>query len=138
MKENAIAYMYDLDGRFELVYPEYGIRVRAPYAEWAFEAAADIITRMEKTKCEGDIDELEMMKEIGEGGDELSVQIDAAKFESNNRFEIVPQCVISLGNTDYRWVSRNHKIDENSNEFGKRIHDMSLTRNNSFLVNEDN
>lgn len=135
MTDNVLAQVCKLDGRFELVYPEYGIRVRAPYAEWVFEAAADVIRRIEKTKSEGDIDELQLMQEIGEGGDEMAVQIDAIKYENNTRFEVVPQCVVSLGDTDYRWVSRNQNTDE-QHSFGDRIHNMAMTRNNSFLVDE--
>ncbi|MEM7621050.1 MAG: hypothetical protein AAF228_11420 [Pseudomonadota bacterium] len=136
MTDNVLARLNKLDGRFELTYPDYGIRIRAPYAEWVFEAAADIIRRIEKTKTDGDIDELQLMQEIGEGGDEMSVQIDAIKYNKNNRFEVVPQCVVSLGDMDYRWVSRNTQAEEQTS-FGDRIHNMAMTRSNSFLVNEE-
>jgi hypothetical protein len=36
-----------------------------------------------------------------------------------------------MSGVDYRWVAPEAR-EANSNNFGQRLHDMSLTRNNSF------
>jgi hypothetical protein len=121
-----IAYLTRVDQRLELVYPEYGLRLRAAYPEWLFEAASEIIRRIEKTKSQGAIDEVELLAEFGEGEDN-SVSVDILKYESGSRFETVPQCMVTLGDSDYRWVAREARsIDHNS--IGERLHDTLLTR----------
>jgi len=125
MSDN-VAYISKVDAKLELVYPEYGLRLRAPYAEWLFEAAAEIIRRIESTKTQGALDELEMLAEFGEGEDS-SIQVDSLKFESGTRFETVPQCLVTLGETDYRWVGKDAR-GPGFNGIGDRIHDTLLTR----------
>lgn len=121
-----IAYLVRTDKRLELVYPEYGLRLRAAYAEWLFEAAAEIIRRIERTKSQGAIDEMEMMAEFGEdeGG---SVNVDVLKYESGSRFDTVPQCLVTLGDNDYRWVAREVR-NPDANTIGERLHDTLMTR----------
>jgi hypothetical protein len=121
-----LAYLSRSDNRLELVYPEYGLRLRAAYAEWLFEAAAEIIRRIERTKTQGAIDELEMLSEFGE--DEAGgVNMDILKYESGTRFETVPQCLVTLGDADYRWVSREARPADH-NGIGERLHDTLMTR----------
>ena len=121
-----LAYLSRSDQRLELVYPEYGLRLRAPYAEWLFEAAAEIIRRIERTKSVGAIDEREMLAEFGE--EEMSqVDVDVLKYESGARFDTVPQCMVTLGDSDYRWVSRDARQSDR-NSIGERLHDTLLTR----------
>ena len=125
MKEN-VAYLSKIDHRFELTYPEYGLALRGPYAEWLFEAAAEIIQRIEKVKSEGAIQEMEMLAEFG-GAEDASIQIDTLKYEAGTRFETVPQCLVALGEMDYRWVAKEARAP-GDNGIGERIHDMLLTR----------
>lgn len=118
-------------GRYEFSFPELDLTVRGPYVEWVLEAAAEIMAKTEKMRAEGNLDELEMLKEFGEATD---VDVDAAKFEANARFEALPQCVVSLGSLDYRWVAGAKAVVEDAPM--ERIVDMSLTRNDTFLTDE--
>lgn len=118
-------------GRYEFSFPELDLTVRGPYVEWVLEAAAEILAKTEKMRAEGNLDELEMLKEFGEATD---VDVDAAKFAANARFEALPQCVVSLGSLDYRWVATAKREDDEAPM--ERIVDMSLTRNDSFLRDE--
>jgi hypothetical protein len=125
-----LAQLFKRDARFELVYPEYGLTLRAPYAEWLFEAAAEILGRIEKLRVEGTIEELEMIKEF-EDADGIDTQIDAVKYENGNRFDVVPQCLVTMGDIDYRWISAISR-DPQVGKFGQRLHDMSLTRSDNY------
>ena len=137
MSSGAVAYLRQAGNRFELAYPEYGIKIHGPYAEWVLEAAADVIARIEKTKTDGAIEELELMQEFDDQQDN-SIEIDSLKYNAKERFDIVPQCVISMADMDYRWVSKVQRDLTDKNGFGKRLHDMSLTHNDTWLVNESN
>ncbi|MEO1328932.1 MAG: hypothetical protein AAFW46_04660 [Pseudomonadota bacterium] len=117
-------------GRYEFSFPELELCVRGPYAEWVLQAAAEIMAKAEKLRSEGHLDELEMLKEFGEASE---VDVDAAQFEANARFEALPQCVVSLGSLDYRWVAGGQEDDAAPMT---RIVDMSLTRNDTFLRDE--
>ena len=121
-----LAYLVRSDQRLELVYPEYGLRLRAPYAEWLFEAASEIIRRIERTKTQGAIDEQEMLAEFGddEGG---TISVDVLKYESGSRFDTVPQCLVTLGDNDYRWVAKEVR-NPDANAIGERLHDTLMTR----------
>jgi hypothetical protein len=125
-----LAQLFKRDARFEFVYPEYGLTLRAPYAEWIFEAAAEILSRIEKLRIEGTIEELEMIKEF-EDPDTINTQIDTIKYENGNRFDVIPQCIVTMADVDYRWVSPVAR-DPKSNNFGQRLHDMSLTRSDDY------
>jgi hypothetical protein len=120
--------------RFELHYPDYGLTVRGPHVEWVLEAAADIIARFEKTRMESVVDELTMLKEFGEDA-ASDVEIESARYDATARFETVPQCVVTMNEMDYRWVQSAGR-QEGQNGPMERLHDMSLTRSNSFLVNQ--
>lgn len=130
MTNEPLAQLFKRDARFELVYPEYGLTLRAPYAEWLFEAAAEILGRIEKLRIEGTIEELEMIKEF-EDADAIESQIDSVKYENGNRFDVVPQCLVTMGDIDYRWVSAISR-DPKIGNFGQRLHDMSLTRSDNY------
>jgi hypothetical protein len=121
-----IAYLVRVDKRLELVYPEFGLRLRAPYPEWLFEAASEIIRRIEGAKTQGAIDEAEMLAEF-EAEESNPVSLDILKYESGARFETVPQCMVTLGESDYRWVAREARKPD-SNSIGERLHDTMLTR----------
>jgi hypothetical protein len=132
--KDPIATLARNGSRFELHYPEYGLTVRGPYAEWVLAAAADIIARFEKTRMESVVDELIMLKDFGD--DTASeMEIESARYDSNARFETVPQCVVTMNEIDYRWVEKGERA-EGKHAPMERLHDMSLTRSNSFLVNQ--
>lgn len=129
-----IGFLRKSDERYEFCFPELSLVVRGNYVEWVLEAAAEIISRAEKLRSDGRIDELETLAEFGEADE---IEIDSAKFDSNARFEAMPQCVVSMGSMDYHWVSRDGRESANDHLGMRRIHDMSRTRNDTFLANED-
>ncbi|MEM6548600.1 MAG: hypothetical protein AAF713_12760 [Pseudomonadota bacterium] len=123
-----------LGERYEFHFSELGLVVRGSHPEWVLEAAAEIITDVEQVQAEGHLEELKMLTEMGEANE---MDLDDAKFTLTQRFETVPQCIISMGATDYHWVSKPGRSDMiQSKPPVTRLHDMSLTRNNSFLQNE--
>lgn len=119
---------------YEFHYPEHGLIVRGSYAEWVLEAAAEIIAQTEKLGADGHIEELKALAEFGEA-DEM--EIDSAVFDAESRFEKVPQCTVSMGSMDYRWVSPVGRHSDEGEPVIARIHDMSRTRNDTFLKNVD-
>lgn len=121
-------------GRFEFSYPDCDLVVRGPYVEWVLEAAAEIIARTERLRAEGSTEELKMLAELGEPNSDM--ELDAHKYEAKSRFEAVPQCIISMGSNDYRWVQREGR-DAPDHVYVERIVDMSLTRGKNWLSNED-
>lgn len=133
MNKQQIAVLARDGNRFELNFPEYDLIVRGPYIEWVLEAAAEIIAKLEKTKADSAVEELEMLKEFGEM-DNAEIEIDSARYHATTRFETVPQCVVQMNEMDYRWVAREgRRGDENGPV--QRLLDMSLTRNGTFLHN---
>jgi hypothetical protein len=115
--------------RFCLNYPDYDISIRGAYAEWVMMAAAEMIARVEKLKLEGSIDEIELTREFLDAS-EADIQIDSLRYAAIKRFDVIPQCVVTMHNTDYRWVARQEGAMPGAIE---RLVDSSLTRNNSFL-----
>jgi hypothetical protein len=134
VSKDAIACLSKDGRRFELTFPEYGLTVRGPYVEWVLEAAAEIIGKMEQTKAESTVEEMQMLKEFGDSATS-DLEIEAAKYEQSLRFETVPQCVITMNEMDYRWVSKVGRKPDNDTPM-QRLHDISLTRNGSFLLNQ--
>ncbi|MEM0986757.1 MAG: hypothetical protein AAGJ32_10955 [Pseudomonadota bacterium] len=129
-----LAQLRFIAGRFEIVYPEYDLIVRGPYAEWVLHAAAEIIEQTERLKTTGSIEELEILSEFEEGVE--ATDIDAARYEARARFSAVPQCVVSMGANDYRWIHPEGRSDENDS-YVQRLYDQSLTRDpGSWLSDE--
>ena len=124
-----IAQLYKDGNRYALHYPEYQIWIRGAYAEWVLTAGAELIAKIEKLKVEGSIEELEMTREFSETGD-VDIQVDALRYAANSRFEILPQCVVTMHDNDYRWVARSDTTVHGAME---RLLDASLTRTNSYL-----
>jgi hypothetical protein len=123
-------------GRYEFRCHDSGMVVRGDHPEWVLSAAAEMQGVVALRECESRIDELESLCTFGEAE---PVDLDAARYEMKARFEIVPQCLITLGGQDYRWVAsegREKLAPEFDGQPVARVHDMSLTRNDSFLVNE--
>jgi hypothetical protein len=126
-----IGYLRKQDDRYEFHYPELGLVIRGPFAEWVLSAAGEIVAQTAELTQQGTIEELEMMAEFGEVEE---VEVDSARFDATSRFEAVPQCVVSMGRMDYHWVAPEGR-PENSNHLSdslRRIHVMSKTRK-SFL-----
>jgi len=131
-----IAKLTEENGRLEFRCARTGLVVRGDYAEWVLSAAAEMLGTMARRDMEGQIEEAETLVEFGEMS---AVEADAAKWAHKARFEIVPQCTITMGSTEYRWVAPDAE-EVRARDFDghpvKRIHDMALTRNDSFLQNE--
>ena len=119
---------------YEFYYPEHHLVVRGAYVEWVLEAAAELIAQTERMRADGQLEELKVLEEMGEAE---PIELEAAAFDTDQRFEVVPQCVVTMGALDYRWVAPEGR-DPNDTSFPvKRVHDMSKTRNNTFLKNVD-
>jgi hypothetical protein len=123
------------DQTYEFHYGEHGLVIRGAYVEWVLQAAAEVISQTERLRAEGELEELKVLQEMGEAEE---IEVDSAQFDQHSRFEVLPQCLVTMGSLDYRWVSPEGRGEGQSALFpAKRIHDMSLTRNDSFLRNED-
>jgi len=133
----AIGYLKESGGRFEFHFDQLGLVVRGNFAEWVLAAAAEIIKESAKLDTESRIEELKALIEFGEASE---IELDAVKFEIQSRFEILPQCVVTMGTMDYRWAdgeAREKLVKEFDGHTLRRLHDMSMTRNDTFLKNED-
>ncbi|MEL6205338.1 MAG: hypothetical protein AAFR47_08510 [Pseudomonadota bacterium] len=131
-----IAKLTEDNGRVEFRCEKTGLVVRGDYVEWVLVAAAEMLGDMAEKDLASKVDELETLVEFGEA---QPVEVDTARWAHKARFEIVPQCSITMNSTEYRWVAP-VASDVRDAEFGghpvKRIHNMALTRNDSFLDNE--
>lgn len=135
MKE--IGQLVESDGRFEVRIPEMSLIVRGDHPEWVLQAAGEVLMNTAKLESEGRIDELETLVEFEEA---TETEVESAKFEVKQRFEVIPQCLITMGRMDYRWVAsrgREKLAESFDGQPFTRIHDMSLTNSDSFLQNED-
>ncbi len=124
------------NGRVEFRCERTGLVVRGDYVEWVLSAAAEMLGTMALKDAEGRIEEVETLKEFGEASD---IEVSSVKWEHKARFEIVPQCSVTMGKTEYRWVApeaEHLRATEFDGHPVKRVHDMALTRNDSFLTNE--
>lgn len=134
MKE--IGQLYESDGRFEFRAPEHSLIVRGDHPEWVMQAASEVIANTARLTSEGEIDELATLVEFEEA---TEIEVESAKMAMKERFEIIPQCIVSMGRLDYKWVAQQGR-EKLGDEFGdnlyRRIHDMSLTYNDSFVENE--
>ena len=101
------------------------------------QAASDVITNTKKAESESIIDEKATLLEFDEA---TEPEVESAKFILKPRFDIEPQCIVTMGRLDYKWIAREGR-DKMNGEFDgqavRRIHDMSLTMNDSFLKDED-
>jgi hypothetical protein len=69
-------------------------------------------------------------------GEDESIEIDSAQYDRNARFELLPQCVVTMGGLDYRWTAEK-SAPTREGWPAKRIRDMSQTRRRTFLAHED-
>lgn len=114
------------DGRFEFHCPEYDLVIRGRYLEWVLEAASEVIARTEQIKAESKIEEMKLLAEFD--GETTLASIDAATFDARQRFRALPQCVVSMGHDDYRWVHVDGRDDKSAHPCTSRIVDQSATR----------
>jgi hypothetical protein len=132
-----IGSLKEVDGRYEFRHEPSGLVVRGDFYEWVLAAAAEVLATAAKAEDEGRVDELASLSEFGEAN---PIEVDSARYALKARFEMVPQCTVTMGSHDYRWVApeaRDRLPGEFDNAPFRRIHDMALTRNDTFLENED-
>lgn len=134
---NEIGQLVESEGQYEFRDPGRNLTVRGEHPEWVLLAAAEVIANTQKLEAESLIDELSTMVEFEAASE---IEVDAAKYALKERFEIVPQCLVTIGRIDYKWASqegRQKLQDQFGSQTVTRVHDMSLTRSDSFLHNED-
>lgn len=133
---NEIGQLSESDGRFEFRDPTRNLIVRGEHPEWVLQAAAEVIGNTAKLEAESVVEELTAMVEF-EAAEQI--EVDSAQYALKERFDMVPQCIVSLGKMDYKWASpeaREKKPEEFGERTLKRVHDMSMTRTDSFLTND--
>lgn len=134
---NQIGQLVESEGQYEFRDPARNLTVRGEHPEWVLMAAAEVIANTQRLEAESLIDELATMVEFEAA---TEIEVDAARYALKERFEIVPQCLVTIGKIDYKWASeegRQKLPDQFGSQTVSRVHDMSLTRSNSFLDNED-
>ena len=135
MKE--VGQLIEADGRFEFRNPEIGLVVRGDHPEWVLQAASEVIANSARNEAESLVEEMESLVEFEAA---TEIEVDSARMALKERFEILPQCLVSLGKMDYKWASPEARDKPESDYNGQaiqRVHDMSLTKNDSFLHNEN-
>lgn len=132
-----VGYLKENGDRFEFHFDQLGLIIRGNYPEWVLAAASEIIRDSAKIDSDSRMEELSALVEFGEASE---IDVDAHKVDSKFRFEVLPQCVVTMGSMDYRWADEEARRKFGA-EFGghsmRRLHDMSMTRNDSFLENEE-
>ncbi len=132
-----IGCLSESEGQYEFRDPSRSLIVRGEHPEWVLLAAAEVIGNTAKLEAESVIEELNAMVEF-EAAE--PIEVDSAKYALKERFELIPQCIVTVGKLDYKWAAaegRAKKQDEFGDQALKRVHDMSLTRSDTFLVNEN-
>jgi len=99
---NAIGFLNRTDDGFAFRYDELNLTIRGAHAEWVLEAASELIRDATRLEAECRLEDLTVLVENGDAKTE-SMDEDRQAFAS--RFERVPQCVVTMGTLDYRWVS---------------------------------
>lgn len=133
---NEIGQLREVDGQYEYRDQSRSLIVRGEHPEWVLHAAAEVISNTAELEAQSLVEEMTAMMEF-EAAE--PIELDSAKFAMKQRFEMIPQCIVSLGTIDYRWAAaegRKQKPDEFGERALKRVHDMSLTKTDSFLKNE--
>lgn len=133
---NEIGQLSESDGQYEFRDTTRNLIVRGEHPEWVLQAAAEVIGNTAKLVAESVVDELTAMVEF-EAAEQI--EVDSAQYALKERFDVVPQCIVSMAKMDYKWAAiegRNQKPDEFGKQPLKRVHDMSMTRTDSFLKND--
>lgn len=130
-----IGVLHEADGRYEFRIDHKQLIIRGDHPEWVMQAASEILSQTEKLEAESQVGELQTLIEF-EAAEEI--ELDSAKFALKQRFETIPQCMVTLGKLDYKWAAPEGRaaIEDYDGHSLKRVHDMSLTYNDSFLNNE--
>lgn len=132
-----IGQLYEADGRYEFRLEQLALIVRGDHPEWVLQAAAEVMSRTARLEGESRVDELVSLVEFEAA---TEIEVDSAKYAMRERFETIPQCIVSMGRLDYRWAAPEGRAKLNgtfSEQPILRIHDMSLTYDDTFLKNED-
>ena len=132
-----IGCLRETDGQFEFRDPGRSLVVRGDHPEWVLLAAAEVIGNTARLEAESVVEELNAMVEF-EAVE--PIEVDSAKYAMKERFDLIPQCIVTVGKMDYKWAAaegRAQKQEEFGDQTLKRVHDMSMTRSNSFLENEN-
>lgn len=132
-----IGQLKEVDGRFEFRHDKLGLVVRGDHPEWVLMAASEIISNTAKIEAESEVEGLVALAEFEEAS---GIEVDSARFSFKQRFEQIPQCIVSLGKIDYKWATtegREKLLSEYDGHLIRRIHDMSLTFKDNFLDNEE-
>ena len=126
------------NGRYEFSFDELDLVVRGAHAEWVLEAASEIIKEVAQADMEGQKSEIEALIEFGEAEE---IDMDIMMDDHKKRLEVMPQCIVSMGTMDYRWIAPEGRKTEGeeppSRHVMERLIDQSLTRNDTFLQNVD-
>ncbi|ETX29342.1 hypothetical protein [Roseivivax isoporae] len=114
-----------------------GLIVRGDHPEWVIQAASEVLARTAKLEAESKVEELAFLAEV----EEVShIDVESQRFLIKERFETIPQCIVTMGRIDYKWAApegREKLTSEYDGHPYRRIHDLSLTFDDSFLKNED-
>lgn len=132
-----IGQLFEADGRYEFRLDEMSLIVRGDHPEWVLQAAAEVAGQTARLEAESRVEELESLVEFEAA---TEIEVDSAKFSLNQRFEVIPQCLVTMGRLDYKWAApagREHMSDEFGGHPYRRVHNMALTYNDTFLRNED-
>lgn len=131
-----IGTLLEADGRFEFRMEEKNLIVRGDHPEWVIQAASEILANTEKLEAESKVEELSTLVEFEAA---TEIEVDSAKFAFKQRFSTIPQCIVTMGKLDYKWAApagRQAMHDEYDGHTVRRVHDMSMTYEDSFLQNE--
>ncbi|MEM8595064.1 MAG: hypothetical protein AAGF76_01140 [Pseudomonadota bacterium] len=132
-----VGRLKEANGRYEFSFDELNLVVRGSQVEWVLEAATEIIREVAKMDLAGRMDELHALIEMGEAD---TIDLDIVEEDTKSRFELMPQCFVTMGDTDYRWTAPEGRGDPEggaARQLFERLVDMSLTRNDTFLKNVD-
>ncbi len=117
-----IGHIRQYANRVELHYPALDLVIRGAQAEWVLEAAAEILRNTARIRAEGEIAALAALIDLGEAEPGAC---SALRAEAAARFEVVPQCSVSMGDLDYRWMSPLR--DRPAGDFGPEAVDGPMT-----------
>jgi hypothetical protein len=134
MKE--LGQLFEADGRYEFRYGDLNLIVRGDHPEWVLQAASEVLCKTARLEKESMIDELTSLVEFEAA---TETEVDAARYALKERFEILPQCIVSMGRMDYRWAAEGGEGAAGSGV--RRPADQANPRhvadkNDSFLENE--
>lgn len=132
-----VGQLTEADGRYEFRIPGMGLIVRGDHPEWVMQAASEVLSCTAKLEAESTVEELTSLVEFEEASE---IEVEAHKFAMTQRFDTIPQCIVTMGRMDYKWAAPEGREKLGSEYDGhpyRRIHDMSLTFSDSFLKNED-